>query len=388
VPEDVLAFLRSQPGVGAVLDALGGRADTWIVGGAVRDALLGRPARELDLVTTADPVALAAELGAQGEEHERFGTAQARAAGLDVEVARARTETYAEPGALPDVTWAGLEEDLARRDFSVNTLAVGLDGALHGVPGARADLEAGVLRVLHDRSFLDDPTRLWRAARLAARLGFGLDPDTERLAREAVAGGALRTVSGPRLGNELRLALDEPDPAAALTAAHELGLLPPRAHPRRALVRDALALLPEDGRPGVVVLAVMAAAVGPVFLQAWLDELGMPARERDAAVAAVGGAEPLAAQLLAATRPSAIAAAARRRGVEEVALAGALGADAPARRWLQELRHVRLEIGGEDLLAAGVPAGPEVGERLARALAAKLDGEAAGREQELAAALA
>lgn len=385
----VLAILRSRPGVPGVLDRLGGREDVWVVGGAVRDALLGRAPRDLDLVVEGDPSALAAQLGELVCEHERFGTAEIRTGdGLAVGVATARTEAYARPGALPDVRPATLAEDLARRDFTVNTLSVDLADALHGHPGALEDLHAGRLRILHPGSFADDPTRLWRAARYAARLGFELDRESRQRAREAVAGGALATVAGPRLGRELRLALVEPDPAAALVAACGLGLLPPGARPEPALVRDALALLGPDGRRGVLVLAAMATGVGAPALTSWLDALGVPAGERDAVVSAAAGAGPLAERLLADPRPSAIARAARRRALEEVALAGALGAAGPARRWLAELREVRLEIGGEDLLAAGVAPGPELGERLARALDARLDGEACGREQELAAALA
>src|SRR5204862_6308310 len=102
------------------------------------------------------------------------------------------------------------------RDFSANAIAVDLHGGLHAAAGAEGDLHAGRLRVLHDRSFLDDPTRLWRLARYAARLGFAIDPETERIAREAVASGALDTLTGPRLGTELARALNAPDPLAAL----------------------------------------------------------------------------------------------------------------------------------------------------------------------------
>ena len=127
-----------------------------------------------------------------------------------IDVAIARAETYAEPGALPEVEPADLGRDLARRDFTVNAIALDLaDGALAEFPGARDDLRAGRLRVLHDRSFLDDPTRLWRLARYAARLGFEIEPRTRELAEAAVSGGALGTVSGTRIGNELRLALAE-----------------------------------------------------------------------------------------------------------------------------------------------------------------------------------
>ncbi|MET0559536.1 MAG: hypothetical protein ABW065_12840, partial [Solirubrobacterales bacterium] len=274
---DVLTRLRARPAVAAVLDRLGERADVWVVGGAVRDALLDRAPRDLDLVVAGDALALAAQLGDLVAAHEPFGTAEVCVDGLAVGVAAARTETYPAPGALPVVRPAALEEDLRRRDFTVNAVAVGLDGRQHGSGPWREDLDGRLLRVLHDGSFADDPTRLWRAARYAARLGFALEERTERLARAAVSDGALDTVSGPRVGAELLLALDEPDPEAALVAAHELGLLPAGIRPRRRLVRDALALGGAHVRPGLLALAAMCGAMPGPRLRAWLDELGVPA---------------------------------------------------------------------------------------------------------------
>ena len=128
----------------------------------------------------------------------------------------ARRERYPAPGALPEVEPASLAEDLGRRDFTVNALAVTLgDGELIAVPGALEDLAAGTLRVLHDASFIDDPTRLIRLARYAERLSFAVDPHTAALARAA----GFATLSGGRLGGELRLALAEPDPVAVLAHA-------------------------------------------------------------------------------------------------------------------------------------------------------------------------
>lgn len=385
---DVLTALRALPGGATVLGVLGGREDVWVVGGAVRDALLGRPAKDIDLVVAGDAVALAEQLGDVREVHDRFGTTAVVVDDALVNVATARTETYPEPGALPEIAPGPLAADLRRRDFTANALAVDLAGTLHAVPGAEEDLAARRLRVLHDRSFLDDPTRLWRLARYAARLGFAIEPETERLARAAVEEGALATVTGPRIGNEVALALNEPDPLAALVAAHELGLLPAGMAPRRGLTADALALLPDDGHPGVLALAAASGAVPEERLRAWLDDLSVAGRERDQLIAAATGAEPLAAALAAARRPSEIHAAARGKQPEHVALAGALGPADAARDWLERLRDVHLEITGDDLLAEGIPPGPEMGRRLDRALTAKLDGEAHGRDEELEAALA
>ena len=360
-------------------ELLGGPlAGAHLVGGAVRDLALGRAPREIDLVVEGDPEPLIVALGGADREHERFGTAVAGG----VDVVRARAESYAAPGALPDVRPGTLDEDLRRRDFTVNAIAVALaDGTVSAVDGAAADLDGGVLRVLHDASFRDDPTRLWRLARYGARLGFESDDHTRELAREAVAGGALQTVSGPRLGNELRLALAELDPVAALDRAAVLGLLPAGfavAHPD-----EALALLPPgEGRGDLVLLAACCAGMDARALLAWLDHLGFPAAERDLVAAA--SRFVVGAPLRAARTPSEIARAARGAPLEAIALAGGDN----ARRWIDELRHVDLHITGDDLLAAGVPQGPEVGERLRRALERVLDGEIpAERDAELAAAL-
>ena len=202
-----------------------------MVGGAVRDVLLGRTPHELDFVVEGDALAVARRaaerLGGTVTAHERFGTATVEAPGATFDLAGARRERYERPGALPDVELgASLAEDLARRDFTVNAIALHLaDGELTYYAGAREDLAAGALRVLHDRSFRDDPTRLLRLARYAARLAFSAEPRTDQLAAEAVAEGAVATVTGSRLGAELRLLLREPQPAALLELErHGLGL--------------------------------------------------------------------------------------------------------------------------------------------------------------------
>jgi len=379
VPVDGPQLLERLAGLPRGRDVLAAPlAGAHLVGGAVRDLVLGRAPREIDLVVDGDPEPLIAALGGADVEHERFGTAIAGG----VDVVRARAESYAAPGALPDVRPGTLDEDLHRRDFTVNAIAVALaDGTVSAVDGAVADLDRGVLRVLHDGSFRDDPTRLWRLARYGARLRFEPDDHTRKLAREAVAGGALQTVSGPRLGSELRLALAEPDPAAALDRAAALGLLP--AGFAVADPDEALALLPPgEGRADLVLLAACCAGMDARALLAWLDHMGFPATERDLVAAA--SRFVIGAPLRAARTPSEIARAARGAPLEAIALAGGDN----ARRWIDELRHVGLHITGDDLLAAGVPQGPEVGERLRRALERVLDGEIpAERDAELAAAL-
>jgi tRNA nucleotidyltransferase (CCA-adding enzyme) len=365
-----------------VVDALG---DAWIVGGAVRDALLGRPAgKDLDVVDPVDGVArarsLQERLGGALTVHDRFGTATLEGDGWGVDVATSRAERYPAPGSLPEVTVpAPLPDDLRRRDFTVNAIALSPGGEMVAFPGALDDLADGHLRVLHEHSFEDDPTRLYRLARYAARLGFAIDAETERLAREAFAAGAPATAGPARVGNEYLLILGE-EPHVAVTALErlrELGGLDPAFAVDADVVRRAVALLPRDHDPAPLLLAAVAGGVP----EGW--HVADPGVVADAARDPAG----LAAEMGAASRPSQLHALLRKRTPEAIALAGAHGAEEAARRWRDELRDVRLEIGGDDLIAAGIPAGPEIGRRLDAALARKLDEGVSGREAELAAAL-
>jgi tRNA nucleotidyltransferase (CCA-adding enzyme) len=428
-PADLLERLYAEPGGSELLAAA--TPGAFLVGGAVRDLLLDRHPRELDVVVEEEggssyghaaavlAGALARSFGvpAATNEHERFGTATVEWDAGRIDVAAARHERYPAPGALPEVEPAPLAEDLLRRDFTVNALALALDGErpgeLHAAPHALEDLRAGRLRVLHEQSFVDDPTRLWRLARYRARLGFAVEEHTAELAAAAVAEGALQTVSGARVGAELRLALAEPDPLAALGELKRLGLLAalhPRLRFEPPLVRRALELLPADGgraggaEVGRPDLLLLCALVLPLALRAeggvgghpqpeiaaLLDRLEFPAAERDRVAAAAAAVPSLVDELPHAARPSELRALALPVAPEGVALAGAVSepAAAVARRWLTEIRHVGLAITGTDLLAAGVPQGPEIGRRLEAALRMRLDGELAdGPEAELAAAL-
>lgn len=378
-------------------------AGVHLVGGAVRDLLLdGRPL-DLDLVVEGDAAAVARAVaerlgGTVLRLHPRFGTATVAAPdGTTFDLAGARAERYPAPGALPVVRPAPLADDLARRDFTVNAVAAALDatrlGALTAHPGALDDLAARRLRILHERSFLDDPTRLLRLARYAGRLGFEIEPRTARLARAAIVGGAPATVSLARIGDELRLAVREPAAIEVLRRAEAIGLLVALPGPRlsfdAALAERALALLPADGhRDRLLLVGLLRDAPGP-DARDWLAALETERSDAAVIVAAATGARALARALRAARdRPSALWAAAAGQPVEAIALAGALGPTAAARRWLDELRHVRLAIDGSDLRGAGVPEGPALGAALRSTLARKLDGELpGGREAELRAAV-
>jgi tRNA nucleotidyltransferase (CCA-adding enzyme) len=421
---ELLGRLRELPGGPGLLEAAAQRDDVELIGGAVRDLLLGRDPRELDVVVDGTADAFAEEiasifdgrLAADGvrcgiDVHERFGTAVVGWDGGRVDVARRRAESYAAPGALPDVRAGSAEEDLRRRDFTVNAIAVALGGPRRGelraAPHALEDLAASRLRVLHDDSFIDDPTRLLRLARYRARLGFEPDEHTASLAAEAIDAGALATVSHARIGAEFRLALAEPDPVAALESLQRLGALSALHEAIELnvpLARAALAALPpgSDAWPDVLLLASLLLP-GRTYdttdyetrLRVLLDGWEIPAAERERTVHSAVLAPRVAERLQHAPTPSQVYAIAHDVPLEAVALAAALAdadgsADAAdaARRWLGELCRVRLQINGDDLLGAGVAAGPEVGRRLRHALERKLDGELGeGREAELSAAL-
>jgi tRNA nucleotidyltransferase (CCA-adding enzyme) len=393
---DLLELMACAPGAQAALDALAGEPGVHVVGGAVRDALLGRVPRELDVVVEGDAVAVARRaaerLGGELVVHDRFGTVVVRSRAATFDVVTARTETYAEPGALPDVRpGATIEEDLARRDFTVNAIALRLaDGALAEWPGARGDLGAGVLRVLHERSFEDDPTRLVRMARYGARLGFEPDPDTDALA----AAATVETVSGGRLGSELRLLLREPQPAALLALErHGLGraVVHPAFRADGSLVERALALSPPDARADLAALAttLVGAAATKHELSTALDGLEFDARSRGIVASAADGAHFLCDLLEQPDLADAdLWRALRGKTPEAVAVAGAMGAGAAAaERWLTDVRHRRLAITGDDFVAVGL-SGPAVGDALEAAQLAALAGEAPGAEQQLAAGLA
>ena len=392
---ELLERVRALPAARPLLARLDDRPGVYLVGGAVRDLLLGGVPFDLDLVVEEDAATLAAALGGQLTVHDRFGTSTVRLDGFTYDIGRARRETYPRPGALPDVAPARLDEDLIRRDFTVNAIAIALGGdrpgELRSAPNALEDLDAGRLRILHDRSFIDDPTRLFRMARYASRFGFEIEPHTRALAGEAIDGGALGTVTGPRVGAELRLLARERDPVCALLGLRDLGLdralQPGFGLADEVLARRALELLPGDARPDRLVLGIASLGVPAGDLTELLDSLAFEAEDRDVIVATAVRAEGLASALTAAEAASEIAAAAGNGPAELVALAGALGPERQAWDWLGALRHVRLEIDGRDLLAAGVPEGPAIGRGLRAALAAKLDRRVSGREQELAEAL-
>ncbi len=360
---DIRAAVDALP-LGPLWEVLAS-VEAWVVGGVVRDLLQGVAAPpDIDIAVDAELEPLLARLAGTIEieaSHDRFGTATVRVGEAVVDLARTRSETYAEPGALPSVVPAGIEADLARRDFTINAIAIPLGGRgsdlLDPFAGA-ADLAAGTLRVLHERSFSDDPTRAIRAARYAARLG--LKPD-ERT-RDLLAATDLGTVSADRRDAELARLAAEPAAAAGFRLLAAWGVLDPGAEALEliAAVDAAAALAPWSADPALRSEAILIAAGGGDRLRSAL------------ALAAVEPAQPSEAVRLAA-----------RHAPAELLIAAAAGA-----RWVidyvERWRKVRLLIDGDDLVAAGIAEGPAIGVGLRGALERKLDGDLdGGREAEL-----
>ena len=361
-PEALFARVEALPEIGPLRAALDGEKG-YLVGGAVRDLLLGAEHPDLDVAVDGDAAAVARRLGADAVTHERFGTAKVDLGGSRIDLARTRSETYPHPGALPEVRPASIEQDLARRDFAVNAMAVPLAGPMELIDphGGLDDLRAGRLSVLHPDSFTDDPTRALRAARYAARLGFELESATAEL----LAAADLGTVSRERVEAELHRIADEEEAAAAFAL----------------LARWGLAEI--DSGAGARVGALGKILAAPDWAE-FVDRgtalycIAVPNPELEMAAVRISSARP--------KTPSEIVRLLHGRSPLELAAARLAGAD-----WIDEyvrnLRHVRLEIDGEDLIAAGVREGPAVGRGLAAALAARLDGETSGRDDELRIAL-
>jgi tRNA nucleotidyltransferase (CCA-adding enzyme) len=418
--DQVLASL--PPGVLPLLEALGSQArrargSLYLVGGPVRDVLLGRPVRDVDLLIVPGHKAgriarSAAPPEARVTEYGRFGTFRIEVPEAEVDVAGARSETYGRPGALPTVAPGSLEDDLRRRDFSVNTLAMALhepapSGSLPVIDlcGGLGDLRGRQLRVLHPGSFHDDPTRILRAARLLPRLGFKLARPTGSALRASLRGGALGHVSGERLRREFeklfadaRLGLDPVLALRQLAGWHVFSALEPgldwpksAAAPIRRLgkILAAPAWKSNRYRPWVPGLALWLAPQRPGLRRRVLQRLAVRgetaeriagfASERDRVLRRLSRARGRGAvdALLAGTH-------------EEVLQALFVSAEPALRqrilRWAAEDRGRRAPVAGDDLVDLGVQ-GPAVGKLLARIRVAHLDGAIANREEAMALAV-
>lgn len=368
----------------------------YLVGGTVRDILLGRRVLDLDISMVGAPPdfpeALALELGGEVTASSRFGTAKLRVNDDSIDLAASRRESYPYPGALPTVAPGPIEEDLARRDFSINAMAVSLApgawGELLDPHGGQRDIGCRLIRALHSRSFIDDATRILRAIRYAQRLRFSLDVATERLMRRDLS--YLDAIKGDRVRHELERIFMEERAASMLEMAQRMGVLraiypalsldepslvkmgqvqAEQAAERSLIILSLLAYnIPLDHQPGLIARLSMdstwARVVGDTGrLRAIFDQLRTP--------------DLRPSQLYELLQPF---HAASIRGC-------ALAAEDPLvtqrlERYLAELTGVRPLLNGDDLIALGVPWGPAVGVLLRELLAARLDGHLTTRQDE------
>jgi tRNA nucleotidyltransferase (CCA-adding enzyme) len=383
----------------------------WAAGGFVRDLLRDAGPVDVDLVVEGDGTAFARRLAdeARGRVtiHRAFGTASVEdgrtvdgVALPRVDVATARRERYSVPGALPSVEAAPLADDLLRRDFTINAMAVALSpgafGRLVDVTGGQRDLDRRRLVPLHPLSFVEDPTRIFRAARYVARLGFTLDAQGRRALRLALAGRAYPALSGTRLMNELVLALREPAGWRALALLLDWGAfrLWDRGVRGGAPVRDRLRAarrllawmgdsVSADDALEIAVLAILMDQPRGVGRRA-LARLGWGGARGARLAAALVHGPRLAARLSTPGLAASAVAAAARGGSAQEALAAWLVATPAARRRLQwflrEGRHVKPGLDAEALIAAGIPRGPAVGKTLNALRDLRLDGGTAADE--------
>jgi tRNA nucleotidyltransferase (CCA-adding enzyme) len=397
----------------------------YLVGGTVRDILLGEPNFDVDVAVEGDAIELARSLAdaldGRVRAHRKFGTAvvlyggeatggaggartasggAAKSAPQRVDVVTARTEFYDAPAALPSVEHATIREDLFRRDFTINAMAVSLKGEDFGRLvdpfGGRRDLEAKTIRILHNLSFIDDPTRIFRAIRYESRYGFRMDDHTQRLARGTIEMGLVGDLSSARLRDELVALLEEGDAGASILRLSELGA-GAAIHPHLAADDEAVELL--DRMRGLnehygtaipawrLAFAVLARRMPPDEVYAWLRRLKVQRRDLERVAAAVTVGPRILERLRGGSaEPADVVAAADPFAPDAPLFAMALEERPELDDYFRRLRNVQLEVSGSDLAELGLGESPEVGEILAELRRRKLNGQLDGRESELAAA--
>lgn len=409
LPERVLKLLED---CGPVAESI--HCKVYLVGGMVRDLLLHRENMDVDLVVEGDGIRFAQEFARKHDceiaTHHRFGTScLIFPDGFRLDIATARTESYNAPAALPDVQGGILRQDLYRRDFTINTLAIDLStrdfGKLVDYFGGWADLHHGVIRVLHSLSFIDDPTRTLRAIRFATRFNFRISNDTLRLLQSAVETRVLDRLSGKRFWHELQNILEEEHPIPAIRLLHQYRLLP-FVHAQVLLDSFLLDLLYQ-------VQSVLAwfqfdfrtehPSQWLLYLLALLEKLDRDERTNVAQrFQLTADYQEIIRTYKSDTRD--IFARLQGQNLKRSELYFALneyplevllyatarmtgdGLRLHITRFLRELRNVKLSINGDDLLEMGVPRGPRVREILNQVTAAMLDGLAPDRESQLATA--
>ena len=373
----------------ALLRDLGRRAaeagaTLWLVGGPVRDALLGAPVLDVDLVAEMPAAELAQAMGVPAYASTRFGTLKLHVDGSVLDLATARAERYARPGALPTVRPSDIETDLRRRDFTLNAMAVNLSptsfGTLLDPLGGQRDLKRRVLRGLHSGTFRDDATRMLRLMRYAARLRFRIHPVTARWLREGLP--AMPAISAARIHRELRRTLDEPRAAHALRLAQRYGVLS-AVHPAMGTDAVAAALHTTARRGGGAGALLVALTVGG-DADGVADRIGLTRRERTL-IAHANRLLSDASLFRPGLPPSEVAAIVGNGPIVAAQAAASLLTGGARRNLLRYLAATprRAHLTGRDMLRLGVPQGPSVGRALAVLRNARLDRRVATRTGEV-----
>jgi len=362
----------------------------YLVGGVVRDLLLGYPSFDLDLVVEGDAVKLAQQMAeitqAKLLTHPRFGTAKFSYSNFNLDMATARGETYAQPGALPVVTPGTLKDDLSRRDFSINAMAISLTsndyGELVDPYQGKNDLEHRLIRILHPRSFIDDATRILRAVRYEQRLGFELEPQTAQLLKRDIT--MLNTISGDRIRHELELIFRENQPEFVIKRLAELGVLR-RISP--FLIGDgwiaekfekARQLKKPNQLPSLY-FCLLTYSFSESKIEQFLNYLNIPAKLSRAMRDTLSLKIRLSQLNKPSMKPSEIYYLLQE--YEPLAIqANAIASESSMvhhhlQLFLTKLRYVRTYLNGEELKRLGISAGSEMGKVLQALHKAKLDGE-------------
>lgn len=381
---------------------ISGQAAKWgqrvyLVGGVVRDLLLDYPNFDLDLVVEGDAVKLAQQVAETSQAkllaHHRFGTAKLRYENFTLDLATARRETYAKPGALPTVTPGTLKDDLIRRDFSINAMAISLAandyGELIDPYHGKSDLGHRLIRILHPGSFRDDATRILRGIRYEQRLGFELEAQTARLLKRDIP--MLDAISGDRIRHELELIFKEKQPELVIKRLAELGVLP-RISPFLkgdgwiAEKFDKVRRLKKPTPLPSLYFCLVIYSFSERGIEQFLARLNMSAKLSRAMRDTLRLKTSLPLLDRSSLKPSEIYYLLRE--YEPLAIqANAIASDSSmVHRYLQlfltKLRYVRTSLDGEELKRLGISAGPEMGKVLQVLHKAKLDGEVSTRADE------
>jgi len=369
----------------------------YLVGGIVRDLLLGYPNFDLDLVVEGDAVKLAQQVAETSQAkllaHRRFGTAKLRYEKFTLDMATARRETYAQPGALPTVTPGTLKDDLIRRDFSINAMAISLSsndyGELVDPYQGESDVEHHLIRILHPKSFSDDATRILRGVRYEQRLGFEFEAQTAQLLKRDIP--MLNTISGDRVRHELELIFREKQPEFAIKRLTELAVLP-RISPSLkgdgwlAEKFDIARRLNKPSQLPSLYFCLLIYSLSESDLEPFLTRLNMSAKLSQAMLDTLRLKTSLPLLDKSSLKPSETYYLLRE--YEPVAIqANAIASDSSIvhrhlQLFLTKLRYVRTSLNGEELKALGFSAGPEMGKVLQILHKAKLDGEVGTKADE------